>query len=61
MVLERRWAQTQKLYQLTVQRSSHVSEMVVLPDSGAIKSEKLPLDPMDERYALYFLDSEDMP
>jgi hypothetical protein len=32
MVLERRWVQTQKLYQPTVQQSSHVSGMVVLPD-----------------------------
>ena len=59
MALERRWVQTQKLYQPTVQQSSHVSGMVVLPDLDAIEVSNF-LDPTDERYALCFLDSEDM-
>ena len=58
-MLERRWVQTQKLYQPTVQQSLHVSGMVVLPDLHAIEVSNF-LDPTDERYALCFLDSEDM-
>jgi len=60
MVLEWRWLQMQKLRQLTDQQSSHVSEMVVLPDLDAIEVSNFFQDPTDKRYALCFLDSEDM-
>ena len=60
MVLEWRWVQKQKLQQLTDQQSSHVSEMVVLPDLDTIDVSNFFQDPTDKRYALCFLVIEDM-
>ena len=50
----------QKLQQLTGQQSSHVSEMVVLPDLDAIEVNNFLGSYRQERYALCFLGSEDM-